>query len=361
MTPVATNLNNPRGIDFLPDGRMVVLEAGTGTTLQIETTGTGRISIFEDVNGDGDYDDAGERTPILDGVPSYNSLRFLNTGHDEVYGLGDLVTLPDGSIYFTKDDPFAEPAPQFDDLFYGDTGIFSVNAASGEAQRLVKRAATVSAIAYHPEREGFYATESGLNAMMFTDLAGEVTELVTFAELASGQQAVPAGIAYDPTTGDLLVALFSGFIKDYYGTMLSFMPGDAKIVRYDPDTEMVTDEITGLTTAIDVAVDDSGNVYVAELTTEWAPALMPAAFDLYDPASPPDVGGYERFSGRITAYPAGGGEPMLLADGVETPTNMTWHAGALYISTGLGTPGRSVHTAGGLHAITGVIYRMNGI
>src|SRR5690606_38527499 len=130
------------------------------------------------------------------------------------------------------------------------------------------------------------------------------------------------------------VTLFSGQLWNYYGTILSYMPGDAKVVRVNPETGEIRDLITGLTTAIDIAVDEAGNVYVVEMTTRWATPTLTDAFDLYDPAAPPDAGGYPRFSGRVTAYLANGGAPVILADDLDAPTNITYHQGALYVSTG---------------------------
>ncbi len=69
---------------------------------------------------------------------------------------------------------------------------------------------------------------------------GEFRDIVAFPLLDSGQQAVPAGLAVDPQTGDLLVALFSGYLFDEQASsiddIISFIEGDAKIVRVDPAT-----------------------------------------------------------------------------------------------------------------------------
>ena len=174
------------------------------------------------------------------------------------------------------------------------------------------------------------------------------------------QQPVPAGLALDPRTGDLLVALFSGQIRDYYGTVIAYMPEHARIVRLNPATGDLRDEITGLTTAVDVAIDEAGNLYVAELATGWPAAVMPREFPLFDPAAPPDSGGYPRFSGRVTMYPADGGAPLRLAEGLDAPTNLTYHDGALYVSVGQGTPGRPIMGPDGLTRITGSLLRITG-
>jgi sugar lactone lactonase YvrE len=343
---VATGLLNPRGIAVMPDGRLVVIEAGTGYETTDPLDDSGKLSIFDDLNNDGDYDDDGEITRIFSFIPSYNALTTFGTQHDEVGGAGDVVRLDDGRILYTHDDPFEK------------VSIVKVSPEGRNVGDLLVRDATMNAIAYDPKSEILYVVESGLNQLSAVTLDGEFRTITPFPLLAHDQQAVPSGIAFDARTDDVLVALFSGQLLDYYGTTLSFMPGDSKIVRVDPETGTQTDEIVGLTTAVDVAIDEMGNIFVVELTTVWPVALMPRGFKLYDPDAPPDAGGYARYTGRVMMYPADEGDPILLADGLDTPTNITYAKGALYVSTGQGTPGRSIIGPAGLTQIVGEIYRI---
>jgi hypothetical protein len=178
--------------------------------------------------------------------------------------------------------------------------------------------------------------------------------------LDSGQQAVPAGLALDPQTGEVLVALFSGaVVDDETGDIILFVPGDAKVVRVNPETSQFTDEITGLTTAVDVAVDGAGNVFVVEMASAFVDPF-PNGFDFFDPNATPLHGGYQRYSGRVTLYPTDGGPPRVLADGLDTPSNITVGPdGALYISTGQGTPGRPIPGPDGPTTIVGEIVRIS--
>ncbi len=363
VTRIAGSLNNPRGVAVMPDGRLLVVEAGSGTDQSgEEVTGSGQISLFEDKNTDGDYDDTGERRPLLTQFPSYNSLTEFNTGHDEVFGLSDILMLDNGRILFTKDDPFAIPSRnRGEEGFYGETGVYEISEDFSETSLFIKRSATLNALVYDPQRETFYVTESGYNRIMSVTLAADEPAVVAQLDfLAHEQQPVPSGIALDSQTGDILVALFSGFVHDYFGTSISFLPGDSKIVRINPTTGTVTDEITNLTTAIDVATDPQGNIFVVELTTGWPPTSMPKDFDLYALDAQPDPGGYARFSGRVMLYPADGGAPVILADNLDTPTNITYHAGKLYVSSGLGTPWRKIITPDGVGQIEGAIYLIEG-
>src|SRR5688500_3320399 len=108
VTTVATGLRNPRGVAVLPDGRLIVAEAGDALKNR-ETSG--RISVFTDANADGDYDDADEREVVQCCVAGYNTLTHFGTGQDEVGGLGDLIALPDGRIAYTQDDPLGAYVP----------------------------------------------------------------------------------------------------------------------------------------------------------------------------------------------------------------------------------------------------------
>ncbi len=344
ITTVATDLQNPRGVAVLPDGRLLVAEAGTGYMGEDETENTGRLSVFEDRNDDGDFDDADERTVLLSQLAGYNILYQFQPGRDEVIGAGDVLLLDDGRILFTLDELFekisiVEVSPDFErvgDYFVSSNG-------------------TVNALTVDPETGTVYAALSTFNALARIPPDGESEVFVEFGLLANQQQPVPAGIALDPTTGDLLVTLFSGNLWDYYGEVLSFMPGDARLVRVDPQTGDVTDVLTGLTTAVDVAVDPAGNVYVVEMTTEWPAPTMDTNFELFAPDAPPDAGGYARFSGRVSLLPADGGDPVVLADDLDQPTNITYHDGRLYVSVGQGTPGRPIWVNGERQVITGEV------
>jgi hypothetical protein len=218
----------------------------------------------------------------------------------------------------------------------------------------------MNGIAFDLEQEGIYVIESTLNQVIEITLDGELRQSVVFPLLDSSQQAVPAGLALDPQSGDVLVALFSGAVVDEQsGELFPFVPGDAKIVRVDLDSGQVTDEITGLTTAVDVAIDEAGNILVVEMTSTHAD-LLPRMYDLFDRDAPPLHGGYQRFSGRVTLYPAGDGPARVIADKLDMPTNITLAPdGALYISTGQGTPGRLIPGPDEPTTITGQIIRIS--
>jgi len=351
---ILSGLDNPRGVALSITGEMYVVEAGTGLQLLDPTKWDGKLTKFTDLNGDGDFEDEAEAERWFSHFPTYNGFSAYGTGRDEVSGPTDLLLHNDGRLFLSVDDG-------------GLSNRMALHEISPEGRiglTLADRN-NMNGIAFDRDQQKIFAVESGLNALVEISFTGEFRDILVFPLLDSGQQAVPAGLAVDPRTGDLLVALFSGYLFDEQASSIddiaSFVIGDAKIVRVDPDTGKITDEIIGLTTAVDVAIDELGNIYVVEMTSNPT-KLIPTDFDLYDPQASALHGGYQRFSGQVTMYPADGGSPRVLADGLDAPTNITIGPdGSLYISIGQGTPGRPIPGPDGLTTtIVGEILRISG-
>jgi sugar lactone lactonase YvrE len=343
---VLTGLDNPRGVTVGPAGELFVVEAGTGYAAVDATELTGRLTKFIDLNGDGDFDDEDEAEPWFRHLPTYNALHVFATGRDEVSGPGDILLHRDGRTFLTVDGGFENLA------------LYEIS-PDGRVGRNLSSRSNMNGITFDLEQEHIYVVESTLNRLIEVPLDGPVREIVVFPSLDSGQQPVPAGLALDPQTGDVLVALFSGaVVDDESGEVIPFVSGDAKIVRVDPDSGEMNDEITGLTTAVDVAIDKAGNILVVEMASTHAD-LLPRMFDLFDRDAPPLHGGYQRFSGRVTLYPAGDDPARVIADRLDMPTNITLAPdGALYVSTGQGTPARPIPGPDGPTRIEGEVVRI---
>ncbi len=128
----------------------------------------------------------------------------------------------------------------------------------------------------------------------------------------------------------------------------------------DPQTGEVVGEITGLTIAVDVAVDESGNIFVVEMSADYAD-LFESGADLEDANATARHGGYLRFSGELTVYPQDGSPPRILAGELDAPTNITLAAdGAFCVSTDQGTPGRPIPGRVGPTTIVGEVVRITG-
>ena len=361
---IISDLENPRGIGIDAEGALIIAEAGYGEDAKDLILRTGRLTRFLDRNGDGDFDETGEAERWLDNLFSFNSVNKYETGRDEVSGATDVLVHENGRVFLSHDGGIDET---------GGTFILYELGEDGTLLREISQNSNMTGIGFAPDQRSVYATQSTHNSLIEIELErGERRAIVTFKDLYSGQQAVPAGLGVDPTTGDVLVALFSGvakaegeacrFVPDVMcdGRYLPLIPTDAKVVRVDPETGAVTDEVTGLTAAVDVAADAEGNVFVVEMAADHAQLFHPGV-DLFLADLPALHGGYVRFSGKVTMYPAGGGDPRVLAEGLDQPTNITVAPdGALYVSTGQGTPGRPIPGPGGRTVIIGEVLRITG-
>ena len=361
---VLTDLENPRGVGVDAEGALLIAEAGYGEDAEAPILRTGRLTRFLDLNGDGDFLDPGEAERWLDNLFSFNSVNKYETGRDEVSGATDVLVHEDGRVLLSLDGGIDQS---------GGTFILFELDEDGTLLREINQDSNMTGIGFAPDQRSVYATQSTHNSLIEIGLDdGDARHIVTFEDLYSGQQAVPAGLGVDPTTGDVLVALFSGvakaegeacrFVPEAMcdGRYLPLIPTDAKVVRVDPATGSVTDEVTGLTAAVDVAADSEGNVFVVEMAADHG-QLFHLGVDLFLADLPALHGGYIRFSGRVTMYPAGGGDPRVLAEGLDQPTNVTVAPdGALYVSTGQGTPGRPIPGPQGRTEIIGEVLRITG-
>ena len=345
---ILTGLRNPRGVALDAEGGLLVAEAGLGDDVADVRERSGRLTRFIDRNGDGDFADPGEIEPWFEHLASYNAMNVYATGRDEVSGPSDVTVHGDGRVFLSVDGGFEE------------FSLWEIS-PSGSIGRNLSTRSNMTGLGLAPDEGSIFATESTLNQLIEVTLeTGDRRDIVAFSTLGSGQQAVPAGLAIDPRNGDVLVALFSGVAQADDGSFIPFVPGDAKVVRVDPLTGRVVDEIIGLTTAVDVTIDGLGNVFVVELAADHAELFADGA-DLADPDAIPQHGGYLRFSGRVIMYPADGGPPRVLAEGLDAPTNITvGDDGALYVSTGQGTPGRPIPGPDGPTVIVGEVIRITG-
>ena len=352
---VLTGLANPRGIVVLPDGSLMVAEAGTGRDSVDPQKWSGRLTHFQDTNQDGDYSDEGERTLWFRHLPSYNALSVYHTWRDEVSGPGDLLRHTDGHLYLSVDGG------------HDRIGLYEISPYKRKGRNL-SALSNMTGIAFSRDHSLIYLAESTANALSSVDIAdGTRLNVTHFGALASGQQSVPTGLAVDPHSGDLLVALFSGALA-IEGETVPFIPGDSAVVRVDPETGAIEDAVLGLTTAIDVAIDSDGNIYVVEMCSGPADPIEPT-YDLFDPDQVALHGGYLRYSGRVSVFApsneSGSGplqagvDSTILADGLDMPTNITLAAdGSLYISIGQGTPDRPIPGPDGPTRIVGEVIRI---
>lgn len=331
-TRVASGLRNPRGLHVLADGSLLVSEAGTGDP------GTGRLLRLHDANGDGDFDDADERVVLLDAQPSKNIVDLVR--RDEVFGMAGIAQ-GDGTVLVALA------------FFGGPTNIFRV--VGSEVTAWASTHGNINDLAYDPRRHAWFGVASTSDEVVRLRERGGAERVAKIPPLAQGQDSVPGYLRHDPVSGALLVTLFSGSPRgEEGGEGIELVPRAGAIVRVDPDTHAIAPEVVGLTAPTDIEFGDDGALYVLEMCDRFLDPVQ----NLADLANRPSHGGFARFSGRLLRVDRARRTVQVVADGLETPTNLALSGNALYVSEGMGMPGRLIPTATGSVPLDGFIERI---
>jgi hypothetical protein len=335
---VATGLQNPRGMFRYPDGSMLVSVAGTGDPAN---PNTGALLHLIDKDGDGDYDDDGERVALLEGQPSKNLLDIVR--RDEVFGMAGMDDAADGSVLVGLA------------FFGGPSNILRV--ADGKVTPWTTTHLNINDIAYDPQRKAWFGVASTTDEIVQLNENAGTSRVLKFPPLASGQDPVPAYLTHDPLTGDMLVTLFSGSPEgEEGGEGVEIVLRAAQLVRVNPDKRVVTPVVTELTVPTDLEVTADGLLYVLEFCDSFVEPVKTRE----DMAKGPSHGGFRRWTGRLLKIDRGKGEVTVIATGLDEPTNLLLSGNALYIAQGMGTPGRPIPGRDGQPTqLTGFIERID--
>ena len=333
---VVSGLANPRGMQALPDGSLLVSIAGTGNPAEPLSGG---VLKLHDGNQDGDFDDAGERTSVLDKQPSRNLFDLVR--RDEVFGVAGMAQ-GGGEILVSLAD------------FGGPSKIFRV-----EGDKAVEWSNThgnVNDLDFDQRRSVWVGVASTTDEMVELAPGKPAQRVVKFAPLKSGQDAVPAYLRYDDVTGDVLVTLFSGSPEgEEGGKGVEIIPRAASMMRVHAESHSAEPFIVGLTVPTDLEIAEDGSIYVLEFCDAFL-----------DPVSTREQmfagtlhGGFKRFSGRMLRVDRKTRAVTVVAQGLDAPTNLARVGDYLYVAEGMGTPGRSIPGPDGKPVVlTGFIERI---
>jgi hypothetical protein len=321
LSVYATGLDNPRGLEFGPDGALYVAEGGQGGT----TSTTGKCDqVVEPV---GPYtsgmnariskiDASGTRTSVVEGLPSSQTSPALGS---LVSGVAD-VAFVDGTLYYVLAGAGCSHA-----VADVPNGVFKV-AADGSTSLVADVSAFVKANPAAKPNPGDFEPDETTFSMVADDgaliLINPNHGTIDKVDPASGT--ISRIVDVSASQGHVVPTVMAvGADGDYYVGNLTTFPvvaGAADIYKVTPDGQISVDR-TGLTAVTGVAfVGDQ--LYALETS---GPPTDPNA-----PIAP--------FSGRVVKVTADGVEPV--ATGLMFPTGMTAGPdGNLYVSNfGFGGP-----------------------
>lgn len=270
-TLVAGELLNPRGLTLGPDGMLYVAESGEGGDEEITVDvipgqdipdfetyfngRTGRISMIDPATG--------ERTTVVDGLPS--------NGHPELGSIGptDVAFIGDQLYYLQSHggDEWGFPGEptgiySVTDGAVGllaDIGAFNIanpvsDVTGGRQEDIEPGGNPYSMIV----RDGaFYVSDGNQNQVIRVTQDGEISRV---AELSG--HPVSTGITFDPAGGPFYVAELGAE---------PFLPEDGRVVTVSPsgDVQVIASGFSALT---DVGFGPDGQLYALQFSDqEFAP------------------------------------------------------------------------------------------
>ena len=261
----ASGLDQPRGLNFGPDGALYVTEAGRGGKAHCFFGPNFWTQCFGPTGAVTRIDDPGQKQ-ILKALSSSGSLNgdFPDSPHRDGWfadGPSDISLLDSGDAYITLGGGPAE-GPGFRRLIH--------MSASGQELGSVGIEGNVYAVLSLDDRR--IVVNAGLNEIIEVDADGNVALLATFPR--HSPEAVPPEFSFIqdldsvPTTvtlgpdGALYVGELTGF---------PFVPGAARIYRI-PEGHNPADLppvfLEGFSHIIDIAFGEDGTLYVLEMAAE---------------------------------------------------------------------------------------------
>lgn len=330
-------LNNPRGIKLKQDGSLLLVEAGSGNAEQVFS---GRLVQFKQ-GVDGEYT---KREILATGFRSMNMQARMC--RDEIFGLAD-IAYGGGRWLLSQTDYIA--------------GSRILDLTTLPPQAAFHSHGNLNALCYHPQRQSWLTVKPDTNqAIEFINGQSEAVVGV-LPDLSGGQHAVPVTIILDQNSkansGNqaVLISLFSGELQGDVDKMgINFKKGVSKIVRLDLDTGEVSAVITGLTLATGMAFTEQGQLLVLELCDDF---LEPMPVDEIPQTA--WHGGFKRYSGRLLSFDLSKRTVTCLARYLDTPSNLCVAGNTVFISEGMGLPGRPIANADGeTVALEGYVRRL---
>ncbi|WP_440055269.1 hypothetical protein ACSLBF_03770 [Pseudoalteromonas sp. T1lg65] len=325
---VSSGLLNPRGFIFNDEGELLLVEAGAG---EMTPPFTGQLTKRN-------REDGVVLDTLLCGVRALNmQQRMLR---DEIMGLADITFSDKAGSYMVSLTDYINGSKIIEVSQQGATPAFETQG-------------NLNSICYHPKNQAWYCIKPDTNEVIEFVRNQPERVVCTLPRLASGQEAVPVNVIYHAKTGELLISLFSGELgrgEDYRG--IDFMPCEGAIVSVAVSSGKVSFVVTGLTLPTALGIDGD-KIFVTELCSD---CLEPLPAD-HIPKHPLH-GGFRRFSGRLLSIDLTTKVVSELIVGLDTPSNLVVHQDTVFITEGMGVPGRPIQTPIGESMVSGLLRKV---
>jgi hypothetical protein len=323
VTVFAEGLDNPRGLEFGPDGQLYVAEGGQGGTTSTEGECEQVVPPVGPYTGGvnariSTLDADGQRTSVVEDLPSTQTAATLGS---LVSGVADIAFVDDTLYYLLASGGCSHGNPE------APNGVYRVNeddttelVADLSAFVMANPTAVQNPGDFEPDESAYgleafndqlYVTESNHGALDAVDPATGTPSRVLDLSATEGHL-VPTAMAVGPD-GNL-----------YLSNLMPFpvMVGASSVYTVTPEGELGV-YAPGVTAVLGLAFDDEGQLYVLE-TSGPGPSM-----------EAPIVPG----TGRVVRLTEGG-ELEVMATGLVFPTGMAFGPdGTLYVSNfGFGFP-----------------------
>jgi hypothetical protein len=311
VTIFAENLNNPRGLEFGPDGNLYVAEGGIGGAnlppddpACVTPPSVGPYLGSATGSRISKIDAYGERTTVVDGLPSSQTNADLGS---LVSGVADIAFIGHTMYAVLAGAGCSHGVPSIPNsvIRVNPDGSWTIIADLSAFQRTHPVA--------HPEDEDFepdgtwysmvalrgnlYAVEPNHGEIVRVTPAGAIRRVIDVS--ASQGHVVPTVIAYH---GNFYLGNLNTFPQD---------PGSSRIWKVTPSGQIKLD-LRGFNMVLGLAFDNRDRMYVLESSA--APVPTPG-------------------TGRITRIDSNGKTRTVIADGLFLPGGMTYGPdGNLYVS-----------------------------
>lgn len=268
-TVIASGLNNPRGLDFAPNGALFIAEAGMGGNGPEVPRPAPMPPLRFGLSGSVTRVFKGTQTRIVTGLPS-----LAPANGASAFGPSDISFGQNGNAAFTiglGQNPAARATLISKGVAAESLGTLWQLNQNGQVKWVADLAAFEAANdpdGYGPDsnpngvwsdRYADYIADAGANALLEVSVNGTASVVAVFPNrlAPSGQsqmQSVPTNVVRGPD-GAFYVSELTGF---------PFPAGAARIYRVVPGTQP-TVFAQGFTNVIDLEFDAAGNLYVLEI------------------------------------------------------------------------------------------------